>query len=238
MDEDRNMTGWEAERRLVRDACHVLAGAGLAELYTGHVSHRVDGGTVLVPEHRHDAGRGMASVTPENVIAVSMMGEALEDGEPPGEFPIHASVFAARSDVGSVAHAHPLYATGLATAGVGLEPASLDAAFFGGRVPVHDPGPRLLHEDEDGDALGRALGDRYAVLLRGHGAVTVGESVPAATTRMWLLERAARLQTIAAQVGDVEPFEEREGGFLAGSGEGFLEEAFEFLRREHLGVNA
>lgn len=232
------MTDIEYSKRLVSDACLILANAGLTELYTGHVSRRLNDDEVVIPVHRHDDGRGLESMTPEHVTRVTPGGNPLEGDEPPGEFPIHGAILNRREDVESIAHAHPLYATGLATACVPLEPASLDAAFFGGRVPVHDPGPRLLHDTESGIALAETLGSKEAVLIRGHGAVTTGKSVAAATVRMWLLERAARIQVIVMQLGDVEPFDTSKGDFLSGSGEGFLQEAFAFLRREHLGVNS
>lgn len=218
------------------DGCRILANAGLAELYTGHVSARTDDG-VLVPAHRHDQGYGLESVTADSIIEVSIDGEPHEeDVEPPSEFTIHSGILEARPGVASVAHAHPLYATGLSVAGTCIEPSSLDAALLGGSVPVFDPGPKLIHTVAEGAALAEALGDGAAALIRGHGAVTVGESVAAAVTRMYVLERAARLQFVAAQFGgadrDADPFD---GDVLAESGEGFLEEAFEYLRRQYVG---
>lgn len=223
----------DSQRELIATACRVLAYANLTELYTGHVSHRIDDDRILIPRHRHEDGLGLESVTSSDVMLVTPQGESLEQGEPPGEFPIHGGIFAERSDVVSVVHAHPLVATGLATGGVQLKPASLDAAFFGGPVPVYDPGPTLAHDEAIGAEIADALGDRQAVLIRGHGAVTVGESVPAATTRMWLLERASQLQLIGSLVGDVESYDSDNGEFLAGSGEGFLEEAFVYLERRY-----
>lgn len=216
------------------DGCRILAQAGLAELYTGHISARTEDG-VLVPAHRHDEGYGLESVTADSVIEVSADGEPREDSvEPPSEFTIHSGILNARPDVESVAHAHPLYATGLSMTGTGVEPSSLDAALLGGSVPVFDPGPKLIHTGPEGAELADALGDRQAALIRGHGAVTVGSSIAAATTRMYILERAARLQYVAAQFGGVdashEPFD---GNVLAESGEGFLQEAFEYLRRQY-----
>lgn len=218
------------------DACRILANAGLTELYTGHISARTADG-VLVPAHRHDDGYGLESVTAGSVIETSADGEPREQGvEPPSEFTIHSGILNARSDVESVAHAHPLYATGLSIAGTGIEPASLDAALLGGSVPVFNPGAKLIHTEAEGAALADALGDGTAALIRGHGAVTVGGSVAAATSRMYILERAARLQYVAAQFGDADPGADRfDGDVLAESGEGFLEEAFEYLRRQYAG---
>ena len=218
------------------DACRVLANTGLAELYTGHVSVQTERG-ILIPEHRHDSGYGLESVTLDSVIEVDLDGEPAEDGvEPPSEFVIHAALLEARPEVTSVVHAHPLYATGLSITGAEIEPASLDAALLGGSVPIYDPGPKLIHDDSEGAALAETIGDGVAALVRGHGAVTVGRSVGAATTRMYLLERAARLQAVAAQFGgpdgSYEPFD---GDVLAESEEGFLDEAFAYLRRQYAG---
>lgn len=218
------------------DACHIVSNAGLAELYTGHVSARSDEG-VLVPAHRHDDGYGLESVTTETIIQVDLDGEPLAgDVEPPSEFAIHSGILRPRPDVGAVAHAHPLYATGLSVAGTPIEPASLDAALLGGSVPVFDPGAKLIHTDAEGAALADTVGNGYAALIRGHGAVTAGSSVAAATTRLYLLERAARLQYVAAQFGGADPTGDPfDGDVLAESGEGFLEEAFEYLRRQYAG---
>lgn len=230
------MTTQRSNVRDVVDACRILANAGLAELYTGHVSRRSDSG-VLIPAHRHADGLGLESMTEDAVIEVALDGEPADpEVEPPSEFVIHAGILTARSDVTSVVHSHPLYATGLSVSGTRLEPLTLDAAFFGGPVSVHDPGPRLIHDPRDGAALAEQLGEGEAILIRGHGAVTVGTSVAAATTRMYLLERAARLQYIAAQFGGLDsPYEPFGDDALKGSGEGFLEEAFEFLRRQYAG---
>jgi ribulose-5-phosphate 4-epimerase/fuculose-1-phosphate aldolase len=216
------------------DGCRIIANAGLAELYTGHISARTEDG-VLVPAHRHDEGYGLESVTADSVIQVSVDGEPREAGvEPPSEFTIHSGILEARPDVESVAHAHPLYATGLSMTGTGIEPSSLDAALLGGSVPVFDPGPKLIHTDDEGAALADALGDGMAALIRGHGVVTVGGSIAAATTRLYVLERAARLQYVAEQFGGADPTAEAfDGDVLAESGEGFLEEAFEYLRRQY-----
>lgn len=219
------------------DACHILANAGLAELYTGHVSARTDDG-VLIPAHRHDDGYGLESVTADAIVEVDLDGEPLTgDAAPPSEFAIHAGILTTRPDVTAVAHAHPLYATGLSVAGAPIEPASLDAALLGGSVPVFDPGAKLIHTDAEGAALADTIGDGYAALIRGHGAVTVGSSIAAATTRLYLLERAARLQYVAAQFGGADPTAEPfDGDVLSESGEGFLNEAFAYLRRQYAGT--
>lgn len=231
------MSDLTPKKQTVSDACQILAGAGLAELFTGHVSATTNDGRFLIPAHLHGMGRGMESITASEVFEVDANGEPLtaDAPEPPEEVVIHASVLAEREDVTSVAHAHPTYATGLSAAQEELEPTTLDGMLFNGSVPVHDPGPKLLYSEADGQALVDSLGDKGAVLIRGHGAVTVGETVTESTVLMWLLERAAQLQTIAEQSGGAQPFTGNpDPGFLRGETEKPFEAAFEFLKRRHV----
>lgn len=103
------------------DVCRILANAGLAELYKGHVCACTDDG-VLVPAHRHDEGYRLESVTVDSIIEVTVAGEPREAG------------------VENAVHPHPLYVTGISVAGAGIEPALLDAALLGSAVLLSDPG--------------------------------------------------------------------------------------------------
>ena len=59
----------------------------------------------------------------------------------------------------------------------------------GGGVPVL--GSQLIFQAEDGREIAQALGKGEAVILKNHGAVTIGRSVAEAVVTMYLLERAA-----------------------------------------------
>ena len=224
-------------RQEVSDACKVIANTGLAELFTGHVSRESDNQTIYIPAHLHESGRGIESIQPKDVIEVGFDGvpTTKTEEEPPDELIIHSSILDARDDIHSVAHAHPLYATALSMAGVQIKPASFDAALLDGGANIYDPGPRLLYDSNDGEGLVNALADNYAVVARGHGAITAGKSVAEATARMWFLERAARMQVIAEQVGGTQSFSGTVDSetFLDESPEDFLEASFEFLRTNY-----
>lgn len=231
------MTALAAKRQQIADGCRILAGAGLAELFTGHVSCATRDGRFLIPAHLHGVGRGMESINPNHVFEVDADGNPVSDSapEPPEEVVIHSSVLKAREDVKSAVHAHPLYATGVSAANQEIIPASLDAKVFDGTVPVLDLGPKLLYDENDGDLLVDALKDKGAVLIRGHGAVTVGHTVTESVARMWILERAAKLQTIAEQNGGAQAFPEGvDPGFLRGESDLPFEGVFEFLREKYV----
>lgn len=218
------------------DACRILSGTGLVEAYTGHVSWQRAVDSIEIPVHLHGEGRGLESITEQHIITVDREGEPVSSAsvEPPEEIVIHTGILQQRADVSSVVHAHPLYATGWSATNRELDPASLDGLLFDGPVPIHDAGPNLLTTTGDGLKLARDLETGGAILIRGHGAVTVGSTVEEATARMWLLERACRLQCIAERAGGAVPFEDPvDPGFLRGDEDDPFRELFTFLLENH-----
>lgn len=187
-------------RLLVATATRVLAVAGLFDMH-GHISVR-DGDTVYVCER--NASR--IAMRPEQIAVVRLSdGARLTDLEPPSETPLHLGAYRARADVGSVAHFHPRAATAFAVAGRPLVVASNAGAYFGATIPVHD-NPELIRNDTLGAAVARDLGPSKAILLRGHGALVVGEDVSECVTAAQFLEESAERLVIAAQLGKPKEF--------------------------------
>ncbi len=101
-----------------------------------------------------------------------------------------------------------------------LRPIFHMAAFIGEGVPTFEirdfaEGTDLLVSTPDlGRALAQTLATKPAALMRGHGAVVVGESLPRAVGRSVYLEVSARLQTqamaIAGRDGHITYLDERE----------------------------
>jgi ribulose-5-phosphate 4-epimerase/fuculose-1-phosphate aldolase/nicotinamidase-related amidase len=192
-------------------ACRILHRHGHDHLCFGHVSGRVPG------EHRmliKAAGGGLEEVGAADVVAVD-----LADGSAPGgpavpdELPLHRELYRARVHVGGVVHTHPQ-----ASVAVSLHPerwavACQDAVPFRNRIAFHDAA-ELVATEEAGRRLAATLGEGRAVLLRGHGLVTVGADVEEATVRAVQLERALRLQLAAQSLGPVEPLPDAEAAEL------------------------
>jgi L-fuculose-phosphate aldolase len=63
----------------------------------------------------------------------------------------------------------------------------------------------LITTQELGAGMAEALGQERAVLLNGHGAVTVGNDVPDAVATALVMEETARMQLMAAAAGKVIP---------------------------------
>ena len=71
-------------------------------------------------------------------------------------------------------------------------------------LPVY-PYPKLIQDRERGDRLAKTLGDRTAVLLRGHGLAVAGREIKETVVRTMELERNGRLLQQALAMGQGEP---------------------------------
>lgn len=199
----------DAQRRLIADACRVLAARGLADGYLGHVSLRVDEHRLLV-RCRGPEERGLAWTTPADIRLVSFDGEPAADGElegwtPPNELPLHTEVLRARPDVQAVVHAHPPAVVAADLAGIGIRP--MVGAFdmpgtklAAGGVPVYPRGV-LVRNRRLAEEMVAAMGRRPVVLLRGHGLTSTGDGVEEAVLRAVSVDQLARLSLTVVTAG-------------------------------------
>ena len=114
-----------------------------------------------------------------------------------GETFIHTEIYKARGDVGGVVHAHPFHAVVLSAIGRQLETFHPASIAFGSGVPYL--GGNQINTEKDGHEVAEMLGQGAAILLKNHGAVTVGKDVAQAVIRMYYLERAAYAHLIAGK---------------------------------------
>jgi L-fuculose-phosphate aldolase len=119
---------------------------------------------------------------------------------PPRETMIHAAIYAARADVNSVVHTHQSLATAFSVAGTPILPIYNQAAVFAPATPIF-PSPRLIYTIQDGKEVCQTLGERMAMLLKGHGVIVCGDSLEYATVHAIYLERTAYMQFVASCVG-------------------------------------
>jgi L-fuculose-phosphate aldolase len=185
-------------REQVAWACRILAAEGYADLTLGHVSARGPDGDVWIKRK----GIALDEVEPDDVVSLDDTTAVLHL-----ETVLHTGVYGARPDVGAVVHGHPPYATALGATASQLSLLTHDAILFADGVGRFDE-PDLIVDDEQGDRVATALGERRAVLLQNHGVVVVGKDVPWAVLTAATLERAARLQSLASTLGDLRPISE------------------------------
>lgn len=198
-DETRDAT----RREQVAWACRILAMGGHGDYTLGHVSARAtDGRHVLMKPN----GLGLEEVAPDDVLTLAMDGTRLSGAGPVHlEYVLHTEIYKARPDIGSVVHTHPPYGTAFGATDARLELLNHDAVLFREGLAYFDDTAELIVRPEQGAAVARALGARRALVMRGHGVIVTGETVPWATYAALTLERVLRIQAIARSLGNLLP---------------------------------
>ena len=114
-------------------------------------------------------------------------------------FVIHCAVHRGRPDVACVIHTHTPAGMGVSAMECGLLPITQNAMFFSG-VGYHDYECPSVDLDEQ-KRLGADLGDKVAMVLRNHGLLAVGATIPEAFIHLYWLERACQAQALAFASG-------------------------------------
>lgn len=180
-------------------ACRILEMQGHGDFSLGHVSLRDPAGAGFWLK-RNRVGLGEV-VGPEDFVLVDGQGTKLAGGGGlHSEWPIHAEIFRTRPDVNVVAHTHPFHACVLSATKEPIQPYTLDADYLID-VPRHEVEVALIKRPEEGEALARALGGHWAILLANHGVVFCGRSIAHATCVGVFLEHAARAHLAGGSAG-------------------------------------
>jgi len=196
-------------------ANRILAGLDVLDGF-GHVS-------VRHPE-RADCFLLSRSLAPELVtrddIMTFNMASVPQDGDmrtPYLERFIHGAIYAQRPDVLSVVHSHAATVVPFAASSVPLMPVYHMSSFLRTGAPVFEIREKfgmtdmLIRNIVQGSALAEKLGDKSAVLMRGHGYCTVGGSIPEAVFRAYYAQVNADLQQRAiALAGGVTYLDDEE----------------------------
>jgi ribulose-5-phosphate 4-epimerase/fuculose-1-phosphate aldolase len=82
----------------------------------------------------------------------------------------------------------------------GLQPINFYACNFAGQIAYHDF-EGVTVRDEEGQRLLANLGDRRVMLLRNHGILAMGRTLPEAFIRHWSLQRACEIQLATLSMG-------------------------------------
>jgi HCOMODA/2-hydroxy-3-carboxy-muconic semialdehyde decarboxylase len=189
-------------------AYRILAEFGVIDAY-GHVSVRSES-----DPNRYFLARSLA---PELVREEDLMEYDLDSNpidargrESVRERFIHGEAYRARPEVMAVVHNHSPTVVPFSVTRVQLRPIFHMAAFVGLGVPVFEirdfeQGTDMLVRSAGlGAALAGVLGDKPAALMRGHGAVVVGENLPRAVGRSIYLEQSAQMQLQALTLAGSE----------------------------------
>ena len=182
-------------KRAVVQAARAMFSEGLVVGSAGNVSARAAGEGAM---HITPTRAPYLDLTPEHIVTVTFEGDPIEgEGLPSSESLMHGAIYAARPDVGSVVHAHPVHASAMAVRREAI-PAFVDeqVVYLGGAVEVSTYAPAA--SEELAEHAVAALGERRAVLLANHGTLTVGRDPGDALEMTRLSERLAQIWLAAS----------------------------------------
>ena len=153
-------------------------------------------------------------MTASSLVKIDIAGAKL-DSSPHGVniagFVQHSAFHRALPDAHCVMHTHTTAGMAVSSLAGGLSLSNFYAGTLASQIGYHDFEGITVREDE-GPRLVASLGGRRALILRNHGLLTLGQTLPEAFMLMWLLQRACEIQVAAAAMG---PLREIPAGVLA-----------------------
>jgi len=176
------------------------------DLVFTHISARVPGteDQFLINPY----GLMFEEINASSLVKIDMQGNKVEDSPfpvNPAGFTIHSAVHAVRHDAQCVLHTHTLNGVAVSAQKGGVLPISQQSIFVLSSLAYHDYEGVALRDDER-PRLQADLGDRTYLMLRNHGLLTVGATIPEAFLSMYLFETVCNIQ-VRAQAGGGELIE-------------------------------
>ncbi len=169
-------------------ALRIISHEGLSDAFA-HLSARVDDGNKMLFMPR----KSPALVKSKELFVVDC--EKLVP-----QSAVHQAVYKAREDAAAVIHFHSPAVILLSVVGQTVQPMHNYSAIFYEGVPVFE-GTGQVESPERAGEIAQLLGPAKAIILRGHGAVVVGQSIREVCMLALFLEESARLQTEAMRLG-------------------------------------
>ena len=185
-------------------ACYRLFDAlGWSEGIFNHITVRVPSAAGAGPHYLiNPFGLHYAEVTADNLVKIDVDGRDVEncgrDVNRAG-FVIHGAIHAARADAHCVMHVHTTAGCAVSCKESGLRHDNFYSAMMAGDVGYHEYEGVTTSVDER-PRLVRSLAGHSHLILRNHGLLVVGETLPKAFQRLWTLQRACEIQ-LASDAG-------------------------------------
>jgi ribulose-5-phosphate 4-epimerase/fuculose-1-phosphate aldolase len=196
----------EWQTRVALAACYRLVDHfGMTDLIYNHITARIPG----TPDHLllNLYGLLYREITASSLVKITIDGEILwkpdtDYGINKSGYVIHGAIHRARPEVACVIHTHTRAGMAVSAMKEGLLPLTQTAMRFVGHLGYHDYEGPAIDEDER-TRLVRDLGPHDALVLRSHGLLTCGPSIPQAFNTMYQLELSCRSQVDAMASGDL-----------------------------------
>lgn len=191
---------WEARQQLA--ACYrVFDMLGWSEMIYNHITVKLedeDGAFLINPFGLH-----FSEVTASSLVKIDIDGNKLDDSPYPvnrAGFVQHALFHRHLPDAHCIMHTHTTAGMAVSSVEGGLQPVNFYACNFAGQIAYHDF-EGVTVRDEEGERLLAHLGNKRAMLLKNHGILVMGKTLPEAFIKHWSLQRACEIQVATMSMG-------------------------------------
>lgn len=192
----------ERELRIQLAACYrIFDYMGWSEMIFNHITVKIPG-----DEHHfliNPYGLHYSEVTASNLVKVDIDGNIVEETDyavNPAGIVIHTAIHAARPDIHCITHTHTNAGMAVACSAEGLRNDNFYSALLHNRVAYHDFEGITVMDDEKPRLIAN-LGDKGLLILRNHGLLACGRTIPEAFMNLWSLERSCEIQVACDSTG-------------------------------------
>ena len=198
---------WAARVQLA--ACYrIFAMLGWTEMIYNHITVRIPHSVSGPDKHCliNPFGLHYSEVTASNLVKIDLAGRVLDDSNHkvnPAGFTVHAAIHHAVADAHCIMHTHTTAGVAVACLKGGLQQTNFYTAQLHDRVAYHDFEGITIHADE-GPRLLQSMGTRQALILRNHGLLAWGLTLPQTFAILWTLQRACEIQLATFSMGGAE----------------------------------
>ncbi|MGF6350010.1 class II aldolase/adducin family protein [Variovorax sp. W2I14] len=194
-------------------ACYrVFAMLGWVEMIYNHITVRLPD-SVTGGEKQfliNPFGLHYSEVTASNLVKIDLQGKVLDGSSypvNPAGFTVHAAIHDGLPGAHCVMHTHTTAGVAVACLQGGLQQTNFYTAQLHGMVAYHDFEGITIHADE-GPRLLKSIDNRNAVILRNHGLLAWGQTLPQTFAILWTLQRACEIQMATFSMGTAIPVSE------------------------------
>jgi L-fuculose-phosphate aldolase len=191
-------------RQAIVEAGRLCYAQGLMPANNGNISVRMGEDRIVITPSTLCKGR----LELDDLLVVDLDGKVLK-ADPrkkrraSSETPMHLEAYRQRPDIRAVIHAHPAHATALTVAGIPF-PVDVLPELLEGLGPVPTTAFATPSTDENAYAIREYISGHDAILIRNHGAITVGRDLEQALINVERVEHVARVIVLAHGLGNIQ----------------------------------
>lgn len=195
-----NSSEWDTRENLAC-AYRLAHHYGWTDLIYNHITAKLPGreGRFLI----NPLGLSYDEITASNLVEIDFDGNVCSDTRHRinrAGFVIHSAIHRARPDADCVFHTHNRAGVGVSCLQNGLQTMTQAGLQFYRRVSYHDyEGFNVVLDERE--RLVDSLGSNHVLVLRNHGLLTIGDSIPKAFQRMYYLDQACQIMMDVVATG-------------------------------------